>query len=397
MSSLLEQAIADAKMLKEAAKKNLEAQILENYSVEIKKEIENLFEADDASLGDLGGLGDATGTDSAAIAPVTTDTPGVAQTASVKNVMDKIPAAYLGESGMQEIEIDLDSLVEKVSQLEEMQTPSNMPTDMMQVEEEPLEEATSEEGDKQRAEATKKDVEASTLRQRGAQADLAKSKKDEDQKKQEKEMQSKVATKTVAEEQEFTLDEEIMMDMQNVRDPDNTEIELEKQKKIAAALEAQKDDLLATVEKKEEEKSELEEALDAAIAKLNETKSKLKKSLELNVQLKEGVEYLTQKVNETNLLNARLLYTNKTLGNVSLNERQKTTIAESISGASSVEEAKTIYETLQRSVAGTSEKRSAPQSLTEALNKAPSPFLPRKQTQTDPTMDRWKLLAGIKK
>lgn len=395
MSSLLEQAIADAKMLKEAAKKNLEAQILENYSVEIKKELENLFEADDAGLGDLGSAADAA-TPTAAATP-DANAAGGKQTPAVKKVMDKIPAAYLGESGMQEIEIDLDSLVEKVSQLEEMQTPSNMPTDMMQVEEEPLEEATSEEGDKQRAEATKKDVEASTLRQRGAQADLVKSKKDEDQKKQEKEMQSKVATKTVAEEQEFTLDEEIMMDMQNVRDPDNTEIELNKQKKIAAALEAQKDDLLATVEKKEEEKSELEEALDAAIAKLNETKSKLKKSLELNVQLKEGVEYLTQKVNETNLLNARLLYTNKTLGNVSLNERQKTQIAESISSASSVEEAKTIYETLQRSVSGTSEKRSAPQSLTEALNKAPSPFLPRKQTQVDPTMDRWKLLAGIKK
>jgi len=393
MSSLLEQAIADAKMLKEAAKKNLEAQILENYSVEIKKELENLFEADDAGLGDLGGLGDS----AAAPAPVAdAATSGGKQTPAVKNVMDKIPAAYLGESGMQEIEIDLDSLVEKVSQLEEMQTPSNMPTDMMQVEEEPLEEATSEEGDKQRAEATKKDVEASTLRQRGAQADLEKSKKAEDQKKQEQGMQASGA-KTMAEEQEFTLDEEIMMDMQNVRDPDNTEIELNKQKKIAAALEAQKDDLLATVEKKEEEKSELEEALDAAIAKLNETKSKLKKSLELNVQLKEGVEYLTQKVNETNLFNARLLYTNKTLGNVSLNERQKNQIAESISHASSVEEAKTIYETLQRSVSGTGEKRSAPQSLTEAISKAPSPFLPRKQTQVDPTMDRWKLLAGIKK
>ena len=265
-----------------------------------------------------------------------------------------------------------------------MQTPSNMPTDMMQVEEEPLEEDKA-------ADASAADVQAAEAKAKAEKLRAADRKDKDEEKKKEEEK-----TKTLK-EQEFTLDEEIMMDMQNVRDPDNTEIELEKQKKIAAALEAQKDDLLATVEKKEEEKSELEEALDAAIAKLNETKSKLKKSLELNVQLKEGVEYLTQKVNETNLLNARLLYTNKTLGNVSLNERQKTQIAESISSASSVEEAKTIYETLQRSVSGTSEKRSAPQSLTEALNKAPSPFLPRKQTQVDPTMDRWKLLAGIKK
>jgi hypothetical protein len=44
-----------------------------------------------------------------------------------------------------------------------------------------------------------------------------------------------------------------------------------------------------------------------------------------------------------------------------------------------------------------SEKRSAPQSLTEALNKAPAPFLPRKQPTADPVAARWQLIAGIKK
>lgn len=384
MSSLLEQAIADAKMLKETARKNAEAQILEQYSEEIRNSIESLLEADDAGLADL-----ASGMDTMS---ATANNVAAEPTPAVKKVMDSLQPAYLNENDkLQEIEIDLNSLVEKVSQLEEeMQTPPNMPTDMMQVEEEPLEEAASEEGDKQRAEAAKKDVEATTLRARGAQADLTNTKKSEEEKK-------KGTQTTVAEEQEFTLDEEIMMDMENVRDPDNTEIELNKQKKIAAALEAQKDDLLATVEKKEEEKNELEEALDAAIAKLSETKAKLKKSLDLNVQLKEGVEYLTQKVSESNLLNARLLYTNKTLGNSSLNERQKNQIAESISRASSVEEAKTIYSTLLKSTSTVAEKRNAPQSLTEALSKGPSPFLPRKQAQVDPAMDRWKLLAGIKK
>jgi hypothetical protein len=391
MSSLLEQAIADAKMLKETARKNAEAQILEQYSEEIKQSVEALLEQDETGLGDLGGDATATATPAASEQK---------QTPAVKKVMDSIQPAYLSEGDLQEIEIDLNSLVEKVTQLEEEMQVSNMPQDTMQVEEEPLEEA-SEEGDKQRAEAAKKDVEATTLRSKGAQADV----KASDEKKKEEEKasgftmstgSSKMSSGTL-EEQEFTLDEELMMDMENVRDPDNTEIELNKQKKIAAALEAQKDELLATVEKKEEEKSELEEALDAAIAKLSETKTKLKKSLELNVQLKEGVEYLTEKVSESNLLNARLLYTNKTLGNSSLNERQKNQIAESISRASSVEEAKTIYSTLLKSTASVSEKRSAPQSLTEALNKGPSPFLPRKQTQVDPTADRWKLLAGIKK
>ena len=386
MSSLLEQAIADAKMLKETARKNAEAQILEQYSEEIKQSVEALLEQDETGLGDLG-LGTPAATEAA-----------TQLSAETKKTVDKIKPAYLSEGDLQEIEIDLNSLVEKVTQLEEeMQV---VPNDTMQVEENPLEEA-SEEGDKQRAEATRKDVEAATLRNKGAQADV---KASEQAKKDEEKASgvsmsagsSKISGGTLK-EQEFTLDEEIMMDMSNVRDPDNSEIELNKQKRIAAALEAQKEDLLATVEKKEEEKNELEEALDAAIAKLSETKAKLKKSLELNVQLKEGVEYLTEKVNESNLLNARLLYTNKTLGDSSLNERQKNQIAESISHASSVEEAKTIYSALLKSTASVSEKRPAPQSLTEALNKGPSPFLPRKQTQVDPTMDRWKLLAGIKK
>lgn len=388
MSSLLEQAIADAKMLKETARKNAEAAILEQYSEEIKNSIENLLEQDDAS-----GLPDLGADASATAAPATS---GATATPAVKKVMDTVQAAYLNEGDLQEIEIDLNSLVEKVTQLEEEMQPERLPQDTMQVEEESLEEDKA-------ADASAADVKAAEEKAKAEKLRAADRKdKDEEKKKEEEKTMSSTSSKMsgpskMAEEQEYTLDEEIMMDMQNVRDPDNTEIELNKQKKIAAALEAQKDDLLATVEKKEEEKNELEEALDAAIAKLSETKAKLKQSLQLNVQLKEGVEYLTEKITESNLLNARLLYTNKTLGNVSLNERQKNQIAESISRASSVEEAKTIYTTLLKSTASVSEKRQAPQSLTEALNKSPSPFLPRKQTQIDPTMDRWKTLAGIKK
>lgn len=395
MSSLLEQAIADAKMLKETARKNAEAAILEQYSEEIKNSIESLLEQDEV------------GADAAPATPATptdTTTAGAVKP-EVKKTMDRIPATYLNEDGMQEIELDLNSLVEKVAQLEEEVQPERMPKDTQVYEgglagEEDVAEQldeVSEEGDKKRAAAAEKDKDSANLKAQAAQADAKKSTEEASKEQSQKKSMNAGASKMSLEEQEFTLDEELMMDMENVRDPDNTEIELNKQKKIAAALEAQKDELLATVEKKEEEKNELEEALDAAIAKLSETKAKLKKSLDLNIQLKEGVEYLTQKVTESNLLNARLLYTNKTLGNVSLNERQKKQLAESISSASSVEEAKTIYETLLKSSSSVAEKRSAPQSLTEALNKAPSPFLPRKTNTVDPALDRWKTLAGIKK
>ena len=81
-----------------------------------------------------------------------------------------------------------------------------------------------------------------------------------------------------------------------------------------------------------------------------------------------------------------------------MNERQKKQIAESISKSKSVEEAKTIYETLQKSAQTNVERRQVPQSLTEAVSRASSPFLPRaRETNVDPLADRWQRIAGIKK
>ena len=99
---------------------------------------------------------------------------------------------------------------------------------------------------------------------------------------------------------------------------------------------------------------------------------------------------------EINLSNARLLYTNRVLNSTSLNERQKTKIVESISNADSVEEAKVIYETLQSAV-GDSRNSKTPQSLREAVER-PSPTLPRKREASaqNPHFDRMRALAGIK-
>ncbi len=99
---------------------------------------------------------------------------------------------------------------------------------------------------------------------------------------------------------------------------------------------------------------------------------------------------------EVNLSNARLLYTNRVLNSTSLNERQKTKIVESISNADSVEEAKVIYETLQSAV-GESRNSKSPQSLREAVEK-PSPTLPRRRENNtqNPHFNRMRALAGIK-
>jgi hypothetical protein len=419
MSSLLEQAIIDAKMLKETARKNAEAQILEERAEEIKRKIEMLFEEEDPLLG--------LGTDT------TTPAAGGEVKPEVKKTMDRIPPSYLGE-GEGEIEINLESLVQKVSELEEEmgvvpQNVGRLPADQIQVEgdtgEDVAEDQLNEgEGDKDRevAAVTEKSAaelkaKAAAQRAKGAQADKKERETAEREKKETKPAASQEETELY---EEFTLEEdsleedevveELVLDMDNVSPGgiNANEIELKKQQNVSKALYAQgktvdgeleeeNADLAEALVEKATEAAELEEQLNAAIAKLQETKEKLKKSVNLNVQLKEGVEMLSRKVGEVNLLNARLLYTNKTLGNSSLNERQKKQIAESVSSARTVEEARVIYETLQRSVQDVTERRSAPQSLTEALNKAPAPFLPRKENVTaDPLKTRWQAIAGIK-
>ena len=116
-----------------------------------------------------------------------------------------------------------------------------------------------------------------------------------------------------------------------------------------------------------------------------------------NKKLVEGILALKEKVEQTLLENAKLLYMNQALNSASLNERQKSNVVESIRKADSVEEAKVIFETLQ-SAAGSSSNRK-PKSLSEAISR-PSSTLPRRRkerAQGDSiAKDRFQRLAGLK-
>ncbi len=162
-----------------------------------------------------------------------------------------------------------------------------------------------------------------------------------------------------------------------------TDRNLEGQKATLAALQ---DDELA------EEHEALQKAREEAGMYLSESKE-LKQEVS---NLQKTVLHLKGRLEEVNLSNARLLYTNRVLNSTSLNERQKTRIVESISNADSVEEAKVIYETLQSAV-GESRNSKAPQSLREAVEKS-SPTLPRRRETKpqNPHFNRMRALAGIK-
>ena len=112
-------------------------------------------------------------------------------------------------------------------------------------------------------------------------------------------------------------------------------------------------------------------------------------------EYKQALYEVKDNLEDVNLSNARLLYTNRVLRNTSLNERQKTKIVEAISTAGSVTEARMMYKTLESTVESVS--NSGPKSLSEAIARPTSVIrATRHETaQTDPFSERMKKLAGI--
>lgn len=149
---------------------------------------------------------------------------------------------------------------------------------------------------------------------------------------------------------------------------------------------------------------EMQKAKEAALEKEEENKE-LKESIKhlkhKNLQYKDAVEKLSQKLNETLLSNAKLLYSNKTLGDASLNERQKNKIVEAIAKARTPEEAKNLCEALNATVTSGQDNKS-PRTLSESVTRKStlSGILPRKtQVNESPEhtfAEKMKKLAGIK-
>jgi len=138
------------------------------------------------------------------------------------------------------------------------------------------------------------------------------------------------------------------------------------------------------------------DAIEAADPHLTKQVESVQKE---NQELKSILVKVKDRLEEVNLSNARLLYANRVLQDSSLNEQQKSRIAELVSEARTVEEAKMVYETLQKTLASTSRK--SPKSLSEAISRKSSVILSgnRKVENADeaPVKNRWATLAGIKK
>lgn len=125
---------------------------------------------------------------------------------------------------------------------------------------------------------------------------------------------------------------------------------------------------------------------------------------ELEAELEEAyktIKSLRKTINEVNLLNAKLLYTNKLFRGYNLTNEQKVKVVENLDRTSSVREVKLVYATLAESMkfTGTEKKSGIKKSITEGLaSKKVASTAPKKEVITesaDTIADRFKKLAGI--
>ena len=333
MSSMLDQAIVDAKALKEAAIKSAESSIIEKYSQEIREAVDTMLGQEEVINEEEAGM--------------VSDMPMAAS-----DVTD------ISAQGAEDVvELDFEELEQMIAQ---------------EMEDEP----TSDEMEDHEDVAAEISDDSEEL-QENEEIDLTNLFEDEEINLDEEAI-SELAEK-------LTLDFEPEKSGWLGTPTSQVDMAHDEYKALEAHAEDAEDDeldkLKESVETLEAEKVELQESLEELQAKTKHFES---------VALK-----LKDALNETSVQNAKLLYTNEALISDSLNGRQKAKLVEAISKANSVEEAKVIFETLQSTVSGT--QKESPKTLSEAVSRKSTllPQTNEAKKPADPRIDRMRRLAGL--
>jgi hypothetical protein len=115
-------------------------------------------------------------------------------------------------------------------------------------------------------------------------------------------------------------------------------------------------------------------------------------------EAKEVIKTLRSDLNEVNLLNSKLLYTNKIFRGKNLTENQKIKVLKAFDKAETVKEAKAIFETLNENLVAKTNKSNIRESLGAASKPAgvsPKRSLNESIVEEDAMVSRFKKLAGI--
>ena len=159
------------------------------------------------------------------------------------------------------------------------------------------------------------------------------------------------------------------------------------------------EELIEAILAEEEEEVEVEDKVIGEMAHAKDEAKDEKMKAELEEAYK-TVTHLKNVINEVNLLNAKLLYTNKLFRNFELSESQKMKVIENFDRAANTREAKLVFSTLAESF---QTRKAGKKIVKESKSMASRPVAttaPSKQTTQVLTegfeqANRWKKLAGL--
>ena len=139
------------------------------------------------------------------------------------------------------------------------------------------------------------------------------------------------------------------------------------------------------MEGEDEEEVEVEDEVEETVVAEEKEEDKVD-------EIMAEVEALKAELHEVNLLNAKLLYTNKIFRAKNLSENHKVKVLEAFDKAETVKEVKLVFETLN---GGLKEKTTIKENLGSASK--PAGVAPKAPiVEVDAQVARWQKLAGIK-
>ena len=139
------------------------------------------------------------------------------------------------------------------------------------------------------------------------------------------------------------------------------------------------------------------EKTDDLSEELEDTKEELADTEEKLTEAYNTVKKLKSIINEVNLLNAKLLYTNKLFRNYELSENQKMKVIENFDRATNTREVKLVFTTIAESFKRPTTKRVVKESLASRAVNTTAPSTATRQVLGEgfELANRWKKLAGL--
>jgi len=347
---MLEQAIVDAKALREAALKNAEQAVIDKYAPDIKAAVEQLLEGSETQETIQEEMD----------MPYASD-PDLAEDKPVEMEMEF-------EFNPEDFRLDLESI--KTQAEADPQSAGETPED--------TESLAADIGIGGGEQAAPEPAQGEDL---GGLEGLLQEEKDEDD-----DLLNELLALLEEDEEEEILDEHLTVDMGEV-----------KHGSFVTDSGTRKHD--AEMELASQEATSAKENVKELEKQVGEMKDSVLMYQDKQEKLHTILDDMKGKLEEMVIQNARLIYSNKVLSDTSLNERQKSKIVEAIAKAETLKEAKALYVTLKETTVGT--RQTGPKSLSESVQRKQvlSAHLPRRKqekiTEEHDFTSRMKKLAGL--